>query len=171
MNPVYRVTSIAPLVLIGLALGACQPQGRGCDPCARTPVPPPTAPISPGMPVPTVVQAPAPAPAPVAAKPAAPVAAGASAADEAASKAVRNYKRLSPNIARGAVPEGDAAFAALAAAGIKSIVTVDGAAPDVEGAKRHGIRYVHVPIGYDGISESVSLELANSNQIRYAPFA
>ncbi len=86
----------------------------------------------------------------------------ASPADIAAAKAVHNYKRLSPKLARGASPEGDADFAALAAAGIKSIVTVDGAAPDVEAAKRHGIRYVHVPIGYDGISPSVSLELAKT---------
>lgn len=83
-------------------------------------------------------------------------------ADEAAAKAVHNYKRLSRTLARGAVPEGDAAFAALGAAGIKTIVTVDGAVPDVATAKRHGIRYVHIPFGYDGIPESKALELAKT---------
>jgi hypothetical protein len=32
---------------------------------------------------------------------------------------------------------------------VKTIVSVDGGKPDVETARKHGIRYVHLPIGYD----------------------
>ena len=95
----------------------------------------------------------------------APAAAAEKAADAAATAAVHNYVRVSPKLARGASPEGDAAFAALAAAGIRSIVSVDGAAPDVATAKRHGLRYVHVPFGYDGVPEATALELARTFEI------
>lgn len=56
----------------------------------------------------------------------------------------------------GALPEGDAAFAALAARGVRTIVSVDGARPDAEAAARHGLRYVHVPFGYDGIEPAAA---------------
>jgi hypothetical protein len=44
--------------------------------------------------------------------------------------------------------------------GVRVVVSVDGARPDVAGAKRHGLRYVHVPIGYDGVSDAALLKLA-----------
>ena len=78
---------------------------------------------------------------------------------------IPNYVKLSEHLIRGAQPEGDAAFAALAKAGIKSIVTVDGSRPDVELAKKHGIRYVHIPIGYDGIPADTALELARTFEL------
>src|SRR5262245_9997792 len=59
--------------------------------------------------------------------------------DTAAAAHIHNYFRLSPRLASGASPEGDEDFAALEAAGIKSIVTVDGAKPDAEGARKHGM--------------------------------
>ncbi len=59
--------------------------------------------------------------------------------------------QLQEGLYSGALPEGDAAFAELAALGIKTIVCVDGARPDLEAAARHGLSYLHVPIGYDGI--------------------
>lgn len=59
--------------------------------------------------------------------------------------------QLEDGLYSGALPEGDKAFAALAALGIKTIVCVDGARPDLETAARHGLKYLHVPIGYDGI--------------------
>src|SRR5688572_7297898 len=43
----------------------------------------------------------------------------------------------------GAVPEGAEGFETLAAMGVRTILSVDGAAPEVEEAKRHGLRYVH----------------------------
>ena len=162
--------SLALTALIGLAVGAgfflfpgCA--RRGCCPPAG-----PSATVAPPMPMPT----PAPAASQPKAAPVAPVAGepgkapaavagdAATEADAAAQTHVHNYFRLSPRVASGASPESDADFAALAAAGVKSIVTVDGAQPDVEGARKHGIRYVHVPIGYDGIPDATRLELAKT---------
>lgn len=60
--------------------------------------------------------------------------------------------RITPRLYSGAQPEGDAAFADLARMGVRTLVSVDGACPDVVAARRHGLRYVHLPIGYDGIS-------------------
>lgn len=82
--------------------------------------------------------------------------------DALAASRVHNYFRLSKNVASGASPEADADFAALAAAGVKSIVSVDGARPDAEAARKHGLRYVHIPIGYDGISDEKRLEFAKT---------
>src|SRR5687768_15254905 len=62
---------------------------------------------------------------------------------------LHNVIRVSENIYSGGVPEGDAGFQSLKKLGIKSIVTVDGARPEVEKAKAFGMRYVHLPFGYD----------------------
>ena len=64
----------------------------------------------------------------------------------------------------GSVPRGDAGFETLAAMGVKTIISVDGALPDVAGAKRRGIRYVHLPIGYDGFDERRRLELTRASR-------
>jgi protein tyrosine phosphatase (PTP) superfamily phosphohydrolase (DUF442 family) len=64
---------------------------------------------------------------------------------------IENFYQLTDRLFSGSQPEGDAAFAALKERGIKTIITVDGAKPDVETAKKFGIRYVHLPIGYDGV--------------------
>ena len=62
----------------------------------------------------------------------------------------------------GSSPEGDAAFAALEKLGVRTIVSVDGAVPDAAGAQRHGIRYIHLPFGYDGIPSTNALRLAKA---------
>lgn len=73
---------------------------------------------------------------------------------------VHNAYRVTPRLLSGSQPEGDAAFAALAKLGVKTIVSVDGAKPDIATARSHGIRYIHLPIGYDGIPASRIPELA-----------
>lgn len=89
------------------------------------------------------------------------------AADEAKPKpislpGIHNAFRVTARILAGSQPEGDAAFAALAKAGVKTIISVDGARPDVEAAKKHGLRYVHLPFGYDGISTQRIAELTKA---------
>ena len=64
---------------------------------------------------------------------------------------LENAFRVTDRILSGSQPEGDAAFAGLARLGVKTIVSVDGAKPDVAAARKHGLRYIHLPIGYDGI--------------------
>ncbi len=73
-----------------------------------------------------------------------------------------NVYAVSDNLLSGGVPEGDEAFKALAEAGVKTIISVDGATPDVEGAKKHDIRYVHLPIGYDSVPRQRAIELSRA---------
>ncbi len=65
-------------------------------------------------------------------------------------------------ICSGAVPEGDAGFDALVGLGFRTIISVDGAKPDLDRARRRGLRYVHLPIGYDGIDEARALSIARA---------
>ena len=41
---------------------------------------------------------------------------------------------------------------------------MDGSKPDVEAARKHGLRYVHLPFGYDGIPTNRVTELAKAAQ-------
>jgi protein tyrosine phosphatase (PTP) superfamily phosphohydrolase (DUF442 family) len=80
------------------------------------------------------------------------------------SRPPENLHRISEGVYSGASPEGDNEFEALAVLGVKTVVSVDGAKPEIEAAKKHGLRYVHLPIGYDGVSEARSMELAKAIQ-------
>lgn len=73
-----------------------------------------------------------------------------------------NLVRVHEKVLSGGVPEGDAGFAELKALGVRTIITVDGARPDVATAERHGLRYVHLPHGYDGVPEERAQELAKA---------
>lgn len=73
-----------------------------------------------------------------------------------------NLHTVAPGVLSGAVPEGDASFRELARLGVRTVISVDGMKPDVEGARRHGLRYVHLPIGYDGIPADRALELGKA---------
>jgi protein tyrosine phosphatase (PTP) superfamily phosphohydrolase (DUF442 family) len=73
-----------------------------------------------------------------------------------------NAYRLTEKVISGGQPEGDEAFAELAALGVKTVISVDGAKPDVLAARKHGLRYVHLPHGYDGVPEARLLELAKA---------
>jgi protein tyrosine phosphatase (PTP) superfamily phosphohydrolase (DUF442 family) len=75
---------------------------------------------------------------------------------------LENFYQLGSNIYSGSAPEGDAGFAALKALGIKTIITVDGAKPDVATARRFGLRYVHLPFGYDGVPLTQGLRLVKA---------
>lgn len=72
-------------------------------------------------------------------------------AEKVALPGIENAYRLSPRLYSGGQPEGDAAFKALRALGVRTILSVDGAPTDPAAAHRHGLRYVHLPIGYDGL--------------------
>jgi len=73
-----------------------------------------------------------------------------------------NAFQIHPKVISGGLPDGDAAFRELADLGVKTIISVDGATPDVETAKKYGLRYVHLPHGYDGIPEQRATELAKA---------
>lgn len=73
-----------------------------------------------------------------------------------------NAIRLDSSVISGGLPEGEAAFAELKALGVRTIISVDGAKPDVASAAKFGLRYVHLPHGYDGISPERVRELAKA---------
>lgn len=75
---------------------------------------------------------------------------------------IHNAFRVTDRLISGSQPEGDAAFAELARRGVKTIVSVDGAKPDVATARKFGLRYVHLPFGYDGIPEERVAQLARA---------
>ncbi len=64
----------------------------------------------------------------------------------------------------GSVPEGAAGFDTLAAMGVKTIISVDGATPEVQEAKARGIRYIHLPIAYNGFDEQRKLEIVRATR-------
>ena len=73
-----------------------------------------------------------------------------------------NAYRLTDKVIAGAAPEGDAAFEKLRTLGVRTIISVDGAKPDVELARKHGLRYVHLPIGYDDVAPEEGRAIAKA---------
>ena len=78
--------------------------------------------------------------------------------------------RLSKNIISGAEPEGEAAYKRIAAMGVKTILSVDGKVPDAALARKYGLRYVHVPIRYSGISEEELTHITKTFREQEGPF-
>jgi hypothetical protein len=52
----------------------------------------------------------------------------------------------------------------LAGLGVKTIISVDGAVPHVAAAEALGMRYIHLPIGYDGFDRTRRLELTRATR-------
>lgn len=77
-----------------------------------------------------------------------------------ADKTIENFWQVSPRIYSGGEPASEAAFKRLTELGIRTVVSVDGAAPNVELARRHGLRYIHIPIGYDAVPRDAQLQVA-----------
>jgi protein tyrosine phosphatase (PTP) superfamily phosphohydrolase (DUF442 family) len=77
---------------------------------------------------------------------------------------LHNVFRLSDKLYSGSGPETEADFRALEKLGVKTVISVDGARPDVETAKKCGLRYIHLPIGYDGMTRERALQLAKAVQ-------
>lgn len=75
---------------------------------------------------------------------------------------LHNVYRLSPALYSGSQPEGDAGFGSLARLGVRTVISVDGQTPDVARAERWGLRYVHVPVGYDGVPRDKALLAAKT---------
>lgn len=79
-----------------------------------------------------------------------------------ATRFLPNVVRIHPRVISGGLPASDEAFEELGQLGVKTIISVDGAKPDVAAANKHGLRYVHLPHGYDGIPEKRARELAKA---------
>ncbi len=81
-----------------------------------------------------------------------------------------NFLRVTAGVYSGGEPRGDAMFDALARRGIRTAISVDGLAPDVDTALHYGIQYVHIPIGYDGIKPESAAALSKALRERHGPF-
>ncbi len=75
---------------------------------------------------------------------------------------LHNLVQLSAGIYSGSEPVGEEAFVSLQKLGIQTIVSVDGATPKIDMAKKYGVQYVHVPFGYDAIPLTAQLSLTRA---------
>jgi len=81
-----------------------------------------------------------------------------------------NMYWLSDSILSGSEPEGRASLAHLASLGVRTVLSVDGKAPEAELAASLGLRYVHVPIQYAGIEPEQQLAIAKVFRELPGPF-
>lgn len=77
---------------------------------------------------------------------------------------LENVFRVGDRLFSGGSPDGDVGFAALLKLGVKTVISVDGATPDVDRAARFGLRYVHIPVGYDGVPRAKALVAARATR-------
>ncbi len=87
----------------------------------------------------------------------------------ASTEGLEHYRKVSHRLGQGGQPVGEVAFRNLAAMGYTTLVSVDGAIPDIEAAARHGMRYVHVPVGYHGIRREEALQLIQASRTSDGP--
>lgn len=78
---------------------------------------------------------------------------------------LHNVVTYAPGLISGGAPENDAAFDSLRAMGVRTVISVDGAKPNLSAAKARGLRYIHLPIGYDGMDDQRTLEIARAIQL------
>jgi protein tyrosine phosphatase (PTP) superfamily phosphohydrolase (DUF442 family) len=75
---------------------------------------------------------------------------------------LHNVFKLTDRLYSGGSPEGDTGFASLRRLGVRTVMSVDGARPDLTRAKKFGLRYVHLPIGYDGVTREQGVRIARA---------
>ncbi|MFA6046953.1 MAG: hypothetical protein WC718_18365 [Phycisphaerales bacterium] len=73
-----------------------------------------------------------------------------------------NVVAYGPHLYSGSAPEGATGFHTLQSLGFRTVISVDGQLPDVAAARQFGLRYVHLPIGYNGMDEKRTLEIARA---------
>ena len=81
---------------------------------------------------------------------------------EIESKTLQHVARPSAWLISGSAPLTDAQFDELKQWGVRTVLSVDGAYPDVERAEARGMRYAHLPIGYDGIDGEQGARIARA---------
>ncbi|HEX2477338.1 MAG TPA: hypothetical protein VHK01_21460 [Lacipirellulaceae bacterium] len=83
---------------------------------------------------------------------------------------LHSVMKVTSRLYSGSEPHGEEGIASLQKLGVKTIVSVDGAKPQVELARKYGLRYVHIPIGYDGVPEEAGQMLARLVREAEEPF-
>lgn len=69
---------------------------------------------------------------------------------------------IHPQVISGGLPVGGPGFAKLKELGVRTIISVDGAKTQAKLAKQYGMRYVHLPHGYDGVPAERVKQLAKA---------
>lgn len=84
-------------------------------------------------------------------------------------RSLPNVVQVHDDVYSGGMPAGEDAFLELVSLGVKTIVSVDGLKPDVDTARDHGLKTVHLPQGYDGISPDQTDALAKAVRVLEKP--
>ena len=75
---------------------------------------------------------------------------------------LHNVFRLGDNVYSGSAPDDEIGFASLSRLGVKTVISVDAATPDLELAHQFGLRYVHLPISYSSIPRETIVKLVRT---------
>ena len=78
--------------------------------------------------------------------------------------------RISEEIWTGGQPSGLRAFQHLAAQGVRTVICVDGAIPDVNSARAAGLETVHIPMRYDRVSSPILQSIVKVLRERPGPW-
>ncbi len=82
---------------------------------------------------------------------------------------LHNVFELAEGFYSGNSPDTEDGFRELQKLGVKTIISVDGSKPHVALAHKYGMRYVHLPIGYDGVPQARAVELVKATQAAHGP--
>jgi protein tyrosine phosphatase (PTP) superfamily phosphohydrolase (DUF442 family) len=85
------------------------------------------------------------------------------------SSAIENLIQVGPRLYSGGEPKTREAFEQIANLGCKTIVSVDGAKPNLKLAREFGLSYVHIPVGYDGLSQDAQWSIVNAIRSHQGP--
>lgn len=75
---------------------------------------------------------------------------------------LHNVVAFATDVYSGSAPHAAEGFESLRRLGVRTVISVDGAEPDLAPAKARGLRYVHLPITYAGMAEGRKLEIARA---------
>ena len=75
---------------------------------------------------------------------------------------LHNVFRLTDRLYSGCSPVGETGFQSLRDLGIRTVISVDGAQPEVALAGRFGMQYVHLPMGYDAVPRETAVRIARA---------
>jgi protein tyrosine phosphatase (PTP) superfamily phosphohydrolase (DUF442 family) len=83
---------------------------------------------------------------------------------------LHNLFQLGDHILSGSEPHDEEAFQILHQKGIRTILSVDGKEPDEKLAAKYGMKYVHVPIQYKGITDEEMAKITKTFRELEGPF-
>ncbi len=75
---------------------------------------------------------------------------------------IDNVFRLSDRVWTGGVPEGEAGFDALASLGVRTVIAVDAGVPELTQLHARGMRSIHLPIQYAGLTDEQLIAMSRA---------